>query len=212
MVEAVGMHLSGMALKWYSSTILEVHMGELSDIPWDSFKDRFLKRFDQKVDDPLVKWLDYKLENSLEIANYFQEKIHLGNMARQDEGNQISGLTLGLPARYKTALATAGRISSTSEWLSIAQKLEAAFKINNFVAKKEFKPFRPSTTEGRAVTAFPAKTSSKAPFDACRICAKKGKPNQMHWHRECPHKNEIRVNMADNDEEIQGNDECSLDD
>lgn len=218
MVEAIGMHLSGLALKWYSSTILEVHPGELCDMSWDTFKDKFVHRFEQRVEDPLVKWLDYKLDHNMEVANYFQEKIHLGNLARQDEGNQISGLTLGMPVRYKTAFATAGIIKDIHEWLAIAQKLEGAYKLDKAPTaqtfKRDAKPFVPREA-ARDYASKPAGSQgfSRPPMLPCSICTRKGRPDQHHWHNECPLKTVARVNAADGTERDSepGNAEGSLD-
>lgn len=37
---------------------------------------------------------------------------------------------------------------------------------------------------------------SKNPSTACRICEEMGKPNKMHWHRDCPNREEQRKHVS----------------
>lgn len=209
-IEAIGMHLSGVALKWYSSTILEVR--ELYSLDWHEFKEAFLERFDHKTDSPLDKWLDYTLEKSNDVATYFNEKVHLGNLARQNLENQISGLTRGMPSRYRMAFATSGRVSTINAWLAMAQKLESAYsKTDRAPVGKPFNQVRRDNTGNNSVK--PEASRTTAPKVQCQICAKQGKPGQMHWHSQCPNKLVGRVNVAEDvdQEDHQGNEESSLD-
>lgn len=141
-------------------------------------------------------------------SNYFEEKIQLGNAARLDERNQISGLTRGMPQRYKAILLTAA-VRTTSEWLALAQKLEQSFKterssmppvrrfINNSYAGNGRGPgfvAANAITQGTAWnrdSQSPAHVGSgpairRPPRDPCQICVRAGKGNLFHWHSDCP--------------------------
>lgn len=213
-VEALCMHLASTAQKWYSTTFLEEE--EINDITWSRFKEAFLHRFDQVVEDPLTKWLDFVLDSNQDVASYFQEKTQLGNAARQDQRNQVTGLTRGMPMRYKSILVTAA-IKTPSEWLALAQKLEHTFKgdKNSTQFKKDLYKGPNSSSVPRPTTMdnkpeIGKTTQVKTPFAPCQICARIGKPNQMHWHRDCPSKTMPRVQTGEVESIDQGNVEGSL--
>ena len=215
-MEAVALHLKGVALRWYSTTILRER--DPAAVRWHEFESLFLARFDQQVEDPFNRWLDYTLDNNTTVAAYFQEKIQRGNDAGISEKNQIAGLTRGMPTRYRSMLGVAGTIATTTEWLARAQNLEYTFKDDNKTSFKrdglkavssgsQFPPSTGSKPEAGKVT------TNKAPSVPCQICARNGKPNQMHWHRECPNKGIQRVQTgeAEAEDPDQGNAQGSLD-
>ena len=214
-IEAIGMHLSGKALRWYSSTILEIR--DLDTVRWEEFKRLFMDAYNRKTDSPLDRWLDYTLEQAGDVETYFTEKTHLGNLASQNMANQISGLTRGMTDRFKFALATSQHITTTNEWFNTAKRLES---INN--ARKQHdnkKPFNQQKREnsGNSNSKKPEdpRQASNSPRFPCQICAKQGKPNQMHWQNSCPNKPVGRVNVTedtqDEDQAHQGNEDSSLD-
>lgn len=209
MMNAIGMHLTGDAARWYSSTIVDVH--GLGTVSWEHFKDAFEARYCHKTHSPLIKWIEFKLSGSSDVHSYYTEKTHLGSQAKMSTENQIDGLTYGLPARYQAAMATVGTITTTTQWLMVVQKLEAVFKKDNVVTtvRKDTRPRQENWNTG-----------NRPPPEACKICAKIGKANQMHWHKDCPNRVVRRVTAAEAAEEElalqgtdrQGNVEGSLDD
>ena len=217
-MEAVAMHLKGDALRWYSTTILNDK--DPATVPWREFEDSFLARFDQQPEDRFSRWIDYTLDSNTTVANYFQEKIQRGNDAGLSEKNQIAGLSRGMPTRYRSLLGVAGVIKTTSEWLARAQHLEYTFKDEPKSSgfKKEGFKSNSGITSLRAPTAGSKPEAGKTPISKtpsvpCQICARSGKPNQMHWHRECPNRGIPRVQTgeAEPEDQDQGNAQGSLD-
>ncbi|UYV78462.1 hypothetical protein LAZ67_16001480, partial [Cordylochernes scorpioides] len=145
----------------------------------------------------------YRIKNDLE--QYFKEKSALAKKLNLDKTLLLEALTDGMPDHLKKYLIAA-RVQEPSEWYKITTQLKLS-------TNKEEEPQQPSTSTSTPVKKFnsnsskahqyqpfprtaaathhqqePHKSINQPPYP-CKICASHQLPNQIHFHRDCPLKN-----------------------
>ncbi|UYV70155.1 hypothetical protein LAZ67_7002015, partial [Cordylochernes scorpioides] len=151
------------------------------------------------------RFLNLKYNDKDDLEQYFKEKSALAKKLNLDKTLLLEALTDGMPDHLKKYLIAA-RVQEPSEWYKITTQLKLS-------TNKEEEPQQPSTSTSTPVKRFNS-NSSKAhqyqPFPRtaaaahhqqephrsinqppypCKICASHQLPNQIHFHRDCPLKN-----------------------
>lgn len=176
----VAKFLDGDALTWYANHIIP----GLELITWIKVKEDLIERFKVHELRPFVAAQDRYLLKGENVQKYFDDKMRLLQQTNLLDADKVALLSRGMPHYYKALLICAD-IKSPSKWLTTTLELEASFK-----RSQQFKRPSPPTSDFKTMTATndkKPKKSDKKP-NACRICIKRGIPDQMHWHSDCPHR------------------------
>lgn len=173
-------HVGKDALTWYADHVAK----NMSTMTWDQVKQSFINRFKLQEIRPIIAAQERRLERSETVQKYFDDKMRLLQQTGLDDIDMVAILNRGMPSFYQSHLI-ASKIKSTSEWLSTALEFESNFKRQEKFRKP--KPF--SDPKAMVANASKDKTNKSKPQPkACRICIRKGIPDQLHWHSECPHR------------------------
>jgi len=175
-------YLKGEALAWYADEITKD-----PKISWDECSVQMLSRFGEPLVRPLVAAQRRIFSRQDTVQKYFDEKMRLLRQCDLDDTDIVSQLTEGMPMSYRTSLIVA-QPSAAVQWLTVALQLEQSY------AK-----YSPRTTPQTNFMSKPGFNNNKKPFmdkqparkppTACKICEKLNKPNQWHWHSDCPNRN-----------------------
>ncbi|UYV85010.1 hypothetical protein LAZ67_X004243 [Cordylochernes scorpioides] len=151
------------------------------------------------------RFLNLKYIDKDDLEQYFKEKSALAKKLNLDKTLLLEALTDGMPDYLKKYLIAA-RVQEPSEWYKITTQLKLS-------TNKEEEPQQPSTSTSTPVKNFnsnsskahqyqpfprtaaathhqqePHKSINQPPYP-CKICASHQLPNQIHFHRDCPLKN-----------------------
>ncbi|UYV80608.1 hypothetical protein LAZ67_19000948 [Cordylochernes scorpioides] len=152
-----------------------------------------------------LRFLNLKYIDKDDLEQYFKEKSALAKKLNLDKTLLLEALTDGMPDYLKKYLIAA-RVQEPSEWYKITTQLKLS-------TNKEEEPQQPSTSTSTPVKNFnsnsskahqyqpfprtaaathhqqePHKSINQPPYP-CKICASHQLPNQIHFHRDCPLKN-----------------------
>ncbi|UYV75804.1 hypothetical protein LAZ67_13001406 [Cordylochernes scorpioides] len=139
-----------------------------------------------------------------DLEQYFKEKSALAKKLNLDKTLLLEALTDGMPDHLKKYLIAA-RVQEPSEWYKITTQLKLStnkeepqqpstststpvkkFNSNSSLAH-QYQPF-PRTAAATHHQQEPHKPINLPPYP-CKICASHQLPNQIHFHRDCPLKN-----------------------
>ncbi|UYV81237.1 K02A2.6-like [Cordylochernes scorpioides] len=191
-------YLEGEAFSYY--------IEELQDIyNWGEIEQKLTSYFTIKDSNLFSRFLNLKYNDKDDLEQYFKEKSALAKKLNLEKTLLLEALTDGMPDHLKKYLIAA-RVQEPSEWYKITTQLKLS-------TNKEEEPQQPSTSTSTPVKKFNS-NSSKAhqyqPFSRtaaathhqqepyksinqpqypCKICASHQLPNQIHFHRDCPLKN-----------------------
>ncbi|UYV77009.1 hypothetical protein LAZ67_14002807, partial [Cordylochernes scorpioides] len=151
------------------------------------------------------RFLNLKYNDNNDLEQYFKEKSALANKLNLEKTLLLEALTDGMPDHLKKYIIAA-RVQEPSEWYKITTQLKLS-------TNKEEEPQQPSTSTSTPVKRFnsnsskahqyqpfprtaaathhqqePHKSINQPPYP-CKICASHQLPNQIHFHRDCPLKN-----------------------
>ncbi|UYV77262.1 hypothetical protein LAZ67_15000280 [Cordylochernes scorpioides] len=151
------------------------------------------------------RFLNLKYNDNNDLEQYFKEKSALANKLNLEKTLLLEALTDGMPDHLKKYLIAA-RVQEPSEWYKITTQLKLS-------TNKEEEPQQPSTSTSTPVKKFNSNSSLahqyqpfprtaaaahhqqephrsiNQPSYPCKICASHQLPNQIHFHRDCPLKN-----------------------
>ncbi|UYV73502.1 hypothetical protein LAZ67_10003841 [Cordylochernes scorpioides] len=153
----------------------------------------------------IKRFLNLKYNDNNDLEQYFKEKSALANKLNLEKTLLLEALTDGMPDHLKKYIIAA-RVQEPSEWYKITTQLKLS-------TNKEEEPQQPSTSTSTPVKKFnsnsslahqyqpfprtaaathhqqePHKPINLPPYP-CKICASHQLPNQIHFHRDCPLKN-----------------------
>ncbi|UYV83493.1 K02A2.6-like, partial [Cordylochernes scorpioides] len=151
------------------------------------------------------RFLNLKYNDNNDLEQYFKEKSALANKLNLEKTLLLEALTDGMPDHLKKYLIAA-RVQEPSEWYKITTQLKLSTnkeeepqqpstststpvkKINSNSSKAhQYQPF-PRTAAATHHQQEPHKPINQPPYP-CKICASHQLPNQIHFHRDCPLKN-----------------------
>ncbi|UYV61886.1 hypothetical protein LAZ67_1006958, partial [Cordylochernes scorpioides] len=153
---------------------------------------------------PRSRFLNLKYIDKDDLEQYFKEKSALAKKLNLDKTLLLEALTDGMPDHLKKYLIAA-RVQEPSEWYKITTQLKLSTnkeepqqpstststpvkKINsNSSQAHQYQPF-PRTAAVTHHQQEPYKSINQPPYP-CKICASHQLPNQYHFHRDCPLKN-----------------------
>ncbi|UYV75023.1 hypothetical protein LAZ67_12002130 [Cordylochernes scorpioides] len=191
-------YLEGEAFSYY--------IEELQDIyNWGEIEQKLTSYFTIKDSNLFSRFLNLKYNDNDDLEQYFKEKSALAKKLNLDKSLLLEALTDGMPDHLKKYLIAA-RVQEPSDWYKITTQLKLS-------TNKEEEPQQPSTSTSTPVKRFnsnsskahqyqpfprtaaathhqqePHKSMSQPPYP-CKICASHQLPNQLHFHRDCPLKN-----------------------
>lgn len=135
-----------------------------------------LERFPVPVADQFRQLVHFRQQNDQTVREYYDAKRRLENRSGLQDAHIISGRNDGVLPELELAVASL-TAANPSQWLTMAQRLEAAFKGNSSRAASTY---RIGYARGTKRVSLP---SSK-----CRCCASQGLLGRMHWHNVCPNR------------------------
>lgn len=118
-VNIISDYLEGSALDVFIEEVIEF-------TDWDQIKLKFIELFAEKESSTLSDFTDLKFIHCKDLRDYFNKKLTIGKRLELSTTNLIDGLTDGLPERKKE-LFLMRDISSTTEWLRLAQRVVKPF-------------------------------------------------------------------------------------
>ncbi|UYV67886.1 hypothetical protein LAZ67_5002395 [Cordylochernes scorpioides] len=151
-----------------------------------------------------LKFLNLKYNDNNDLEQYFKEKSALANKLNLEKTLLLEALTDGMPDHLKKYLIAA-RVQEPSEWYKITTQLILSTKkeeepqqpsiststpvkkFNSNSSKAQYQPF-PRTAAATHHQQEPYKSINQPPYP-CKICASHQLPNQIHFHSDCPLKN-----------------------
>ncbi|UYV85121.1 K02A2.6-like [Cordylochernes scorpioides] len=191
-------YLEGEAFNYY--------IEELQDINnWGEIEQKLTSYFTINDSNLFSRFLNLKYNDKDDLEQYFKEKSALANKLNLEKTLLLEALTDGMPDHLKKYIIAA-RVQEPSEWYKITIQLKLS-------TNKEEEPQQPSTSTSTPVKRFnsnsskahqyqpfprtaaathhqqePYKSINQPPYP-CKICASHQLPNQIHFHRDCPLKN-----------------------
>jgi hypothetical protein len=204
-IQALIEYLSGDALNWFGTDIAPA-MGNIS---WAAVRSSLVTRFGTAVVNPSVAANHRRLGLQETVQLYYDDKMRLLRQTTLTETDIVAQLTDGMPTSYKLSLITA-RPADSVAWLNIALPMEAYLRSKQVPPIRTFptrinNPYRPvaaaAATQGPSRffsgprPRFSSGTQNRfpnQPNEECFYCAKAGESGQMHWHRNCPRRNQQR--------------------
>lgn len=175
-------YVDGDALTWFSENIKPRSM------TYDQIKTTFIGRFKKQEISPIIAAQERRLDRNESVQAYYDAKMRFLQQTGLKEDSMIAILNRGMPHYYQTALIAA-QITSTTKWLSTSLELESNFKRQEKFRKPSLAKVIAADQKTLVANASYSKEGKeKKKPNACRICIKKGYPNQLHWHNECPNR------------------------
>lgn len=187
-------YLTDDALNWFASEVVP-HRATKT---WEQVKIGFFERFGVASADPLVEAQHRRYRRDDTIQKYYDEKISLLRQTNLTEHEKISQLTDGMPWSWKPHFISSS-LTSTVNWLSKALQLETVLRKpeqqkgkQNYQSRQ--RPLVAAPVSTKPMTKQWNKNKDDRPPAPCKICAAAGKPDEYHWHRQCPRANRDRNN------------------
>ncbi|UYV76485.1 hypothetical protein LAZ67_14000604 [Cordylochernes scorpioides] len=190
-------YLEGEAFSYY--------IEELQDINnWGEIEQKLTSYFTINDSNLFSRFLNLKYNDNNDLEQYFKEKSALANKLNLEKTLLLEALTDGMPDHLKKYLIAA-RVQEPSEWYKITTQLKLSTnkeeepqqpstststpvkKFNSNSSKAQYQPF-PRTAAATHHQQEPHKPINLPPYP-CKICASHQLPNQIHFHRDCPLKN-----------------------
>ncbi|XP_054156254.1 uncharacterized protein K02A2.6-like [Oppia nitens] len=177
--------LTDDAANYYGSDILTG-----SDVTWTHAKQLLLDRYTHSDIPPVVAANRRRQQKAESIKQYYDEKLKLLRRVKNYTDNDKANLlTDGLIPDYREYFY-GRRFKSTTEWLEMAQDIEADKSRNRHYRQPGSSHFTTDKNNDRFSKRFPNKRDSKdksRPPYSCRICRDRGLTS-WHYHKDCPHK------------------------
>lgn len=181
-IRELGKYLEKQALDFFMQEITK----DINTLTWDSVKKQMIDRFDGIQIDPIIEVTRTYLKRGDTINQYYKTKVYHMNRAKLPEATQVTYLTMGLPADWKPLFAYPVH-TTTREWLVHALNLEESFR-NKDKGKQAASRQTKDRESKRAIANQASARSSKPPPYPCMTCKNLGKPEELHWHSDCPNK------------------------
>lgn len=175
-------YLAGDALDWYAHEVAD------QDADWPTVRQRFLSRFGTACIDPGVLLMERRKRRSESVQAYALEMNRLMRQTGVKDSSAIAILTNGLPPHYRSHLL-ASKPRDFDTWL-------AAALVAEHDERRSARGGRHGSFSMTGAKLKPPKSAQKGdttppPFP-CLYCEERGIQNAMHWHRDCPYKNQPR--------------------
>lgn len=177
-------YLDDEALQWYADEICE----SIDEMTFDEVKQAMKQRFGERTIEPVLAAQRRRLQKGETVQQYYEDKMYLLRKTGLSEMSMAEILTDGMPHYYRTPLI-ASSISSVSDWLNKAVRLESSFASR---PERESQPFRPQAVAATAEHSYQPKgkqrpQQKKKPPNPCKFCKALDK-TEYHWHNECPNR------------------------
>lgn len=176
-------YLEDEALQFFADDIAT----KLDTITWTQVKEALTNRFGERTIDPVLAASRRHWKKGQEsVQEYYEEKMFLLRKTGLAEASMAEVLTDGMPFGFRNNLI-ASTVTTTSDWLSKAVRLESSFNTN------------PRSDHPRPIAALVNSGTQKAkdqrkqkrpPPGPCRFCKALGKsdPDSNHWQSDCRNK------------------------
>lgn len=173
-------YLEDEALQFFADEIAT----KLDTITWTEVKTALTTRFGERTIDPVLAASRRRWNKGQEsVQDYYEDKMYLLRKTGLAEASMAEVLTDGMPFSFRNNLIAA-TITTTSDWLSKAVRLESSFNLN------------PRSEHPRAVAAMADSHNGKPKYQnkgkrpppgPCKYCKAKGKADHqsMHWQSDC---------------------------
>lgn len=174
-------YLEDEALQFFADEIA----ANIATITWVSVSDKLTKRFGEHTIDPVLAASRRHWKRGQEtVQEYYEDKMYLLRKTGLSDASMAEVLTDGMPFAFRNNLISA-TITTPSEWLSKAVRLESSFSTNP--RSDHTKPVAAMASDGHRRD---KPKSKRQPPGPCKYCKAIGRTDQQanHWQSDCKNK------------------------
>lgn len=165
-------------------------------LEWPELRRRFHARFGTACVDLAVQVVERPKQRHKSVRAFALEMNRLMKRAGIRDASALAVLTNGLPPSYRAQLHAA-KPKTFDDWLATALLAEHDEKLTSRYRRPA--DFLANDAKSKAkLTGKGAdkKQTDKPPPFTCMFCENRGIQNAMHWHRDCPYRNEAPPNSS----------------
>jgi len=193
LIDGLWYNFTNDARLWFGN---EMTSGNFQNLTWNEIKAVVIDRFSILATSYLDQAMSRTLKPGESVAEYYNTMIGLlSRTTIRTESDRMDFLTKGLPQQVRQRVEESRfQCKTTTDWLKLASAVQK--NVASTAVSTAFRPpIRPSFKPSQlAFQKPPASTIQKStprtgkPPSQSRHCASNGKPNQFHWHKDCPQK------------------------